>query len=309
VSPTDVDEVLATQFLTERFGIVDRVEFVGEGAWSRCFGFRHNSRDLVVRFGRHLDDFEKDRTASAWRSDELPIPEVIEVGNAFDGYFAISTRAYGLPLESLDVAGWRAVTPNLLRALDALRRVPVDATPPFGAPDFGRFGSWREFLLSLQVDVARSRTHGWSERLRESPSASASFAAGLERLAGITHDLIVEPTVVHNDLVNRNVLVDGTEVTGIFDWGCTFAGDFLYEIATIVFWTPWYEALGEFDLLGDALAHFEAVGADLHDLERRLEACALHIGLVHIAYNAFLRDWATLDLTADRTESYIGTSG
>jgi hygromycin-B 4-O-kinase len=104
-------------------------------------------------------------------------------------------------------------------------------------------------------------------------------------------------------------LVDGGAVTAIFDWGCAFAGDFLYDIATIVFWTPWYPALRDFDLLEQALAHWDTVGADLHDVARRLEACALHIGLVHIAYNAYLGDWSTLGRTADRTEGYIGTSG
>ena len=43
--------------------------------------------------------------------------------------------------------------------------------------------------------------------------------------------------------------VDGDAVTAIFDWGCAFAGDFLYDVATILFWTPWYSALNDVDLL------------------------------------------------------------
>ena len=309
VLPADIDAHVAARFLTERLVGVENVEFIGEGAWSRCFGFSFQSRELVVRFGQHLGDFEKDRKARGWRSANLPIPEVLDVGEALGGYFAISTRAHGVPLESLDVPGWRAVTPSLLRALDDLRTIPVAADRQFGAEDTGYFASWRELLLSVQHDPATSRTHGWRERLQESERGRAVFAAGFERLDAIGHDLLVEPTMVHNDLVNRNVLVAGSVVTAIFDWGCAFAGDFLYDIATIVFWTPWYAALGDFDLLQQALAHWDEVGADLRGVARRLEACALHIGLVHIAYNAFLGDWSTLDLTADRTEGYIGTSG
>jgi hygromycin-B 4-O-kinase len=309
VLPADIDEHVAAKFLAERLDGVEAVEFVGEGAWSRCFGFRCDARELVVRFGRHLDDFEKDRAAGAWRSANLPIPEVLDVGEALGGYFAISTRAYGVPLESLDTSGWRAVTPSLLSALDDLRAVPVLASPSFGDDDRRHFAAWRDYLLSVRDDWVPRRTQGWRQRLQESERGTAAFAAGLDRLDAISRDLYVRPTLVHNDLVNRNVLVDGSAVTAIFDWGCAFAGDFLYDIATIVFWTPWYAALDEFDLLAQALVHFERVGADLHDVDRRLEACALHIGLVHIAYNAFLGDWPTLDLTADRTESYIGASG
>jgi len=306
--PADIDERAAAEFLNEHLDGVENVEFVGEGAWSRCFGFSCDARALVVRFGRHRVDFEKDRVAAAWRSVNLPIPEVLEIGEAFGGYFAISTRAHGVPLESLDARGWRSVTPSLLRALDDLRSIPVTAAHRFGDDQAGHFASWRDYLLSVQHD-APGRTHGWRERLRGSERGAAVFAAGLDRLAEISHDLLVEPTFVHNDLVNRNVLVEGSVVTAIFDWGCAFAGDFLYDIAAIVFWTPWYAALRDVDLLEHALAHFDAVGADLHDVRRRLEACALHIGLVHIAYNAFLGDWSTLDLTADRTAGYIGTSG
>ena len=76
-----------------------------------------------------------------------------------------------------------------------------------------------------------------------------------------------------------------------------------------MFWTPWYPALEEFDLLTAALQHYRAVGADLADVDRRLEACALYIGLVHIGYNAYLGDWETLDRTAARARAHIGASG
>ena len=54
------------------------------------------------------------------------------------------------------------------------------------------------------------------------------------------------------------------------------------------------------DCLGEAITHFGSVGADLDNLDNRLEACALHIGLSHIAYNAYLGDWKVLDLAARR---------
>jgi hypothetical protein len=34
-------------------------------------------------------------------------------------------------------------------------------------------------------------------------------------------------------------------------------------------------------------------------------ACYLHIGLDHLAYNAYLGDWATLAATADRMRALV----
>ncbi len=257
-----------------------------------------------MRFGRRRDDFEKDRNASAWGSAALPIPAVSEIGEAFDGHYAISTRVYGTPLESLDADGWRAVTPKLFEALDELRAVPVDGPDCFGATDLGIRATWREYLLT--VDLPRSsRLSGWRERLRAHPGGERAFARGYAELERLSPGVDVAPHVVHGDLVNRNVYVDGTVISGIFDWGCSFTGDFAYEIALIVFWTSWYDALVEFDLLAAALEHWAAVGADLRDIERRLRLCAIHIGLSHIVYNAFLGNGPALDACAERMRLYL----
>ena len=53
------------------------VVLIGEGAWSRCFGFRRNDEELVIRFGNHFEDFRKDRLAYACTTAELPIPKVL----------------------------------------------------------------------------------------------------------------------------------------------------------------------------------------------------------------------------------------
>jgi hypothetical protein len=42
----------------------------------------------------------------------LPVPQVSEIGPAFGGHFAISTRAYGEPLECLGTREWDAVLPT-----------------------------------------------------------------------------------------------------------------------------------------------------------------------------------------------------
>ena len=73
------------------------VALIGEGAWSRCFGFQRGDEELVIRFGNYLDDFRKDQLASAYAAPDLPIPQVLDVGIAFDGYYAISTTGTRRP--------------------------------------------------------------------------------------------------------------------------------------------------------------------------------------------------------------------
>ncbi len=81
---------------------------IGAGAWSRCFGYRVNDAEYAIRFGAHVEDFRKDPRAAAFVTADLPIPNVFEIGEVLGGYFAISQRAYGAPLESVDARTWRS---------------------------------------------------------------------------------------------------------------------------------------------------------------------------------------------------------
>src|SRR5262245_17442286 len=114
---TGVDVRQALTFLTSHLGgEPSDVKLIGEGAWSRCYGFRLGEEALVIRFGKHLDDFQKDQCAYQYAAPNLPIPQVLEIGEAFDGYYAISTRAYGIALESLGASEWLAVVPSVVAA-------------------------------------------------------------------------------------------------------------------------------------------------------------------------------------------------
>lgn len=88
-----VDIKQAEEFLVGKLGSAPQeLKLIGEGAWSRCFGFRQGEQELAIRFGRYLNDFRKDQLAYAYATPELPIPEVLEIGAAFDGYYALASR-------------------------------------------------------------------------------------------------------------------------------------------------------------------------------------------------------------------------
>jgi hygromycin-B 4-O-kinase len=298
----------AQAFLREHFDPDSSdVVYVGAGAWSQCFGFRRGAQELVVRFGRHLDDFEKDQRAAAYRAPELPIPHVLALGPAFDGYYAVSTRVHGVPLEHVGAAQWAALVPPLAGVLEGLRTADLAHTTGWGgwgASGNAPFQRWSERLLAVRDDTPDQRTHGWRARLAAFPRADAVFSRGFELLTRVVRD-DVPRGLIHADLINRNVLVAGSAINGVFDWGCSCYGDHLYDLAWFEFWSPWYPELS-LAVLREELEHrWHAAGYRPHNRSERLLACLLHIGLDHLAYNAFRGDEPALMDVVERMQALI----
>ena len=252
------------------------------GNWSSAFAFRHDGRDLVIRFGRWRDDFEKDAAAMAFAGPDLPVPRVLEIGDAFDGAYAISERHFGRFLEELDAEGFRRVLPALFRALDTMRAVPV--------PGDARVMPWSAWLRTLLVDEPGARVSGWRHKIAASPELDALFVAGQRAFEDLVDTCPDLRHVLHLDLINRNVLVtdDCTRLEAVFDWGCLAYGDFLYDIAWFTFWAPWHPGLAATDMRAAALDHYAATGVDVENFDARIRCYELHIGVHHLAYNSFV---------------------
>jgi hygromycin-B 4-O-kinase len=283
------------------------VALIGEGAWSRCFGFRRGDDELVIRFGNYVDDFRKDQLAAAYATPDLPIPEVLDVGQAFDGYYAISRRAHGVPLESLSATQWHAIVPSVVSALEAMRTTDLSPTSGFGgwgAEGQAPCASWSDHLLAVGEDTPDRRTYGWRKRLSASPEGEAAFAWGFDLLKRVASDAIPR-CLVHCDLINRNVLVNDDRISAVFDWGCSLYGDHLYDLAWFEFWGPWTPHLDVGYLRSELEQRWREVGYTPADKAARLMACYLHIGLDHLAYNAYLGDWSTLVATAERMRTLV----
>jgi hygromycin-B 4-O-kinase len=261
---------------------------------------------LVIRFGRHVDDF----SVIDWRpiSPLRSADQVIEIDKRLRRVVLHLTRSRGTPLEQLDVAGWQATVPAVLATLDALRRTDISATSGYGSWDAegkAEHATWAEYLASVMDDLADRRTRGWKRRLVDSSIGDESFCRAFDVMVDLAGTVGVDRHLVHNDLLNRNVLASEGQVTAVFDWGCSIYGDFLYELATFVFWAPWHSAIEQSEMLSVSVDHYRDMGLDLPDLEARLRCCLLHIGLVHLAYNAFLGDEETLRATDRRLARFI----
>ena len=268
---------------------------LGAGEWSQAYALELDGRPVVIRFGGYLEDFLKDRAMAAHGSSALPVPEVTEIGRAADDYFAVSERAPGQLLNDLDAAGMRAALPGLLAALDAIRDIDVSGSGGYGlwSPGGdGEFGTWPEALLAC--DQETERVPGWRAALAASAVGSAPFDTAYARLRHLVEGLPTERHVIHGDLANRNVLVQGGQITAVIDWGNSLYGDHLYDAAWLIYWWPWFSQWRVIDISAELRDHWERHGGLPADLRHRLQAYLVHIGLSAMSYDAFTGHWDDL---------------
>lgn len=277
--------VEAEAFLARHFGSrATRVVRLASGYWSTAYSFELEGRELVVRFGRRRDAFEKDRYAATLSSRGMPVPDVLEVGDAGGGYsYAVSVRARGRCLEELGAAAAPWLEPAVWRLFDALRSVPVPA---------GTAASCRGGWAQASTSWPDALVDAWSgprplvKRL-EDRLAAVPEVENVVRRAGSTIASIVArgccPDVrhlIHGDLLSRNVLVDepARAISAVLDWGEMRYGDFLFDVACVSFLARRVPALAATDFYESASAHFADLGVDTPHLRERLFCYELRFG-------------------------------
>ena len=130
----------------------------------------------------------------------------------------------------------------------------------------------------------------------------------LEDLAGACPPNVT--SVLHGDLTAGNVLIEGTRVSAVIDWGNSLVGDPLYDVAWLVFWSPWHSGLDADFILSETRRNdFKGSPVEIDHFEERLLACYLYIGLDSMAYNAFQKAEAHLNGTIERLAALVGGLG
>ncbi|WP_308633936.1 phosphotransferase family protein [Paenibacillus silvisoli] len=296
----------AERFVKKHFG--DRARnlvSLASGDWSRAYAFSLDGRDRVIRFGSYRSDFEKDQAMGHLSMASLPIPKIMEIGETENEYFAVSERVQGdKHLDELNESEMRVVLPQLLDALCELQKQDLASTQKVGIwrPE-GSGRSWGGELL--EVAGPRDRLAGWREKLENFSRETRIFDAGVIKLRQLVPRLPENRGIVHNDLLNRNVLIGNSKLTGVFDWGNAFFGDPLYDHALFLYWWSWFPRWQGIDLKEIMDLHWDKRGGPPERMKERLLACLIHIGLDHIAYCAFRERTDDMKRNADQLSLYI----
>jgi hygromycin-B 4-O-kinase len=294
----------AEEFVRGPYGrAAGRLVAIAGGEWSQAYALALDGREVVVRFGSYGEDFAKDAVMGQLGGAWLPIPRVIEVGETPWGFFAVSERAHGVALDSLDGEAMSRAFPSLLEALDAMTSLRVTGATGFGLwrPDGAApHATWRDALLDIGIDDDNRRTRGWRGMLARSPDAVAAFDRAFDELARLSEALPDARQVIHADLLHDNVLVDGGRVAAVLDWGNSLFGDHLYDSAWLLYWWSWYPAWSGIDLAVELERFWSRRGGMPADYDARLRCYQIHVGLGALAYNAFAGRDQNLPACAER---------
>jgi hygromycin-B 4-O-kinase len=272
---------------------------IDQGAWSSTYAFRLGEGEYIVRFSPLDEDFRRDQFACRFSSPQIPVPKIVEIGEAFGGYYAISEQAPGVAIDLLAAEEVQEVVPAVLRLLDALRQADVSSTHGFGGWEVdgnGTFESWKDSLLAINTDHPDGRISGWREKLAASSYGTKRFDRFYAQFAVTLEDCPEARHLVHADLLHFNLLVDQGKITAVLDWGCAKYGDFLYDLAWFTFWAPWFPAMQGIDWRELSRRYYAERGIAIPDFDRRLAAYELHIGLDSLAYCAFIERWGMVEV-------------
>jgi aminoglycoside phosphotransferase (APT) family kinase protein len=310
VHPEKISEDQARKFLTAECGSVEGLEPLGGGFWSTAFGFSLRGGDFVVRFGENREWFEADRAAMAFGSPSLPVPEVIEVGEAFGGVYAISVRYQGIYLENVGREQVAAAGPMLASLLGALFEVPKSPDlPVLWHSHPGSALTWRDWLLQALVDNPGRETHGWREALAADSRLDGLFSACEAQINELVHACPERRDLIHGDLLHANVLVteDARRPNAVFSWKCSLRGDFLFDVAWCAFWSAFHPGIAAAEPWNRVLQApwAETDPTALMDASIRRHCYELHIGATHLRWSTWVGDFAMLSQVADRLSDVL----
>lgn len=294
-NPNAVQIDAATDFLEAHSdGRARAIEQLKNGAWSTAYAFTVDDEPFVIRFNAHLEDFVKDRLIGEVAHPAMKVPRIIEIGEAHGMHYATSRRVMAGFIDDLDTGGITATLPSLLTALDAARDVSISGSTGFGGFDAlgnAPFATWRDYLVEVATDPPAPRGHGWRAALERSEPGPASFDAAFKHFLTLVDAVPNERHLLHCDLLNYNVLVQGHELAAMIDWGCGTWGDFVYDIAWIAYCWAYYPKWAGIDVVAAAKQHYAAIGLEIPAFDTRLLAYLIHIGLGDVRYSAYVGKW------------------
>jgi hypothetical protein len=180
-----------------------------------------------------------------------PVPRYLYIGEALEGTYSIQLS---LPGVSMPLSTMAEYLPRLLE----LNVLQVDQAFP-GLPD------WHQ--EAVKTVLFGGEGYCLHSSLQQYSHVTTTMLSDLQRLVATHRDTPHRKNdVVHSDLQYTNILVHDHQITGVVDWDAVHAGDCVFDIATLLFYSYddravceqlWQFALerASFRLLSVYLAH------------------------------------------------------
>ena len=289
-------------FLAHRYGSpVDGLAPLGGGFWSAAYAYETGGRQLVVRFGSVRSGFEADRMAMRLDRPGLPVPAVLEIGDAFGGAYAVSVRRCGRFLEDVRTDESAVAGPMITDLLGCLYGSPTEpgASVDWLSAEPDPALTWRRWLMDGFVDHPDRPNSGWRSILAAHDEFDGLFERCRERVVGLLEACPERRDTLHGDLLHGNVLVseDAASVNAVISWKCSVLGDFLFDAAWCSFWgRVGHPGIAAADVFGRVVAAPWVVAEPeaLVDAAHRRHCYELHIGATHLGWSAWVGDEAAL---------------
>ena len=292
-------------FLTQHHeGAVEDLAPLDGGFWSTAYSYAVQDAEYVFRLAESGEGFLADQAAQQFGSDELPVPEVLEVGEGLGRWFAISRRAHGDFLENIDPDDHGRAGPMIDRLLASLRSAvtPANASVDWVGKDSSSSDTWRAWLERRLVDDPNSTVSGWRSAIAADPELDALYQRTEKRIFELLDHCPERRDLIHGDLLHQNVLIahDASKVNAVFSWKCSELGDHLYDVAWLSFWERWHPGIERVDAWNRTIRSV-IDGDDMQDAALRHHCYELHIGAQHLAWCAWTGNGTSLAGVALRT--------
>ena len=284
------------QFLTEKYGSELQWAPIAEGMESRVLTFIWGDQQYILRVNPNQSGFQKDRWCfQQFHSEELPIPEILEIGSFSSHYaYCLSRRLPGITLEDSAIPTLQRLTPYVSQVWKLIHQSPLPSSEgfgPFNECGHATFSSWQSFLQS----TIRRKDQQWDHLFASNLLDATALQPVMQSYLRLTGHCPEERKLVHGDFGSNNVLTDGKKITGVLDWDCALYGDPLFDVAGSFFWSPWLDCMriqSEF---------FQRTLRNEANFAVRLQCYQLRCGLEEIHENALAGNQKLLNWLLNRT--------
>jgi hygromycin-B 4-O-kinase len=251
---------------------------------SQVFRLQRGDCSFILRLNRSAAGFQKDEFVyRRFARPELPIPGIIQLGQAEGEFFCLSEAAPGRTLQDLSPHELTCTLEPAARALGAIAESTLGegmtGYGPFNSTGIAPYRTWHDFLVDL-LDPAG-----------HDPIAN--------RFLSLANRVPETRALIHGDFGSNNVLTQDGRITGVIDWSEAMFGDQLYDIANIFFWRTWL------DCMEQPAAYFER-NLPLDEAQREHLLCyQLRIGLNEIRQNLTDNDRTMANWALSRCQQLI----